>query len=41
MPILEIDLIRHVKVDGKSALYGSTDVSPLVAENDRLLAKLI
>jgi alpha-ribazole phosphatase/probable phosphoglycerate mutase len=39
--MLEIDLIRHVKVDGKSALYGSTDVSPLLAENERLLAKLI
>lgn len=41
MSLLEIELIRHVKVDGKSALYGSTDIPPLAAENDRLLAQLI
>jgi len=41
MPLLEIDLIRHVKVDGKPALYGRTDIAPLTAENDRLLEQLI
>ncbi len=41
MSQFEIDLIRHVKVDGKPALYGSTDIKPLAAENERLLAQLI
>lgn len=41
MVMLEIDLIRHVKVDGKSALYGQTDIAPLATENSRLLAQLI
>ena len=35
-----IDLIRHVRVDGKAALYGKTDVAPLVSENKRLLSVL-
>ncbi len=39
--MLEIDLIRHVKVMGKPALYGSTDVAPIVTENARLLECLI
>jgi len=39
--MLEIDLLRHVKVDGKPALYGCTDIAPLAAENDRLLKQLM
>ncbi|KGJ93080.1 histidine phosphatase family protein [Colwellia psychrerythraea] len=39
--MIEIDLIRHVKVLGKPALYGSTDVAPITAENARLLARLL
>ena len=39
--MLEIDLIRHVKVDGKPALYGCTDVAPIALENTRLLNYLI
>ena len=38
--MLEIDLIRHVKVEGKPALYGCTDVTPIASENVRLLASL-
>jgi len=41
MSLLEIELIRHVKVDGESALYGSTDIPPLAAENGRLVTQLI
>lgn len=39
--MLEIDLIRHVKVDGRAALYGSTDVSPLTNENSQLMNRLL
>ena len=39
--MIEIDLIRHVKVAGKSALYGCTDVSPITIENTRLLERLL
>lgn len=39
--MIEIDLIRHVKVLGKPALYGSTDVAPIAAENARLLKRLL
>ncbi len=39
--MVEIDLIRHVKVLGKPALYGSTDVAPAAAENARLLERLL
>lgn len=39
--MIEIDLIRHVKVLGKPALYGSTDVAPIVTENARLLKRLM
>ncbi len=39
--MIEIDLIRHVKVSGKPALYGCTDVAPIATENDRLLQRLI
>ncbi|MEW6992985.1 histidine phosphatase family protein [Colwelliaceae bacterium MEBiC 14330] len=39
--MLEIDLIRHVKVDGKAALYGRTDVKPLANENSLLLHYLL
>lgn len=41
MNMLEIELIRHVKVAGKPALYGKTDIAPLAAENHRLLEQLI
>ncbi len=41
MSLLEMELIRHVKVDGKPAFYGSTDIAPLTAENERLLTQLI
>lgn len=39
--MIEIDLIRHVKVLGKPALYGSTDVAPIGEENARLLKHLL
>ncbi len=39
--MIEIDLIRHVKVLGKPALYGSTDVAPIPGENARLLERLL
>jgi alpha-ribazole phosphatase/probable phosphoglycerate mutase len=39
--MLEIDLIRHVKVDGRAALYGRTDIMPLANENLRLLNYLL
>jgi len=39
--MVEIDLIRHVKVLGKPALYGSTDVAPIAAENASLLERLL
>jgi len=39
--MLEIDLIRHVKVKGKPALYGCTDVTPNMVENARLLERLV
>ena len=39
--MLEIDIIRHVKVLGKPALYGSTNVAPIAAENARLLERLL
>ncbi len=39
--MLEIDLIRHVKVKGKPALYGCTDIAPIASENARLLEFLI
>jgi len=39
--MLEIDLIRHVKVKGKPALYGCTDVMPNTAENALLLERLV
>jgi len=39
--MLEIDLIRHVKVEGKAALYGCTDVTPNTADNSRLLERLV
>jgi len=38
--LIILDLIRHVKVDGEAALYGKTDVAPLVAENQQLLSQL-
>jgi broad specificity phosphatase PhoE len=41
MSVLEIELIRHVKVAGKAALYGSTDIPPLAVENEHLLRQLI
>lgn len=39
--MIEIDLIRHVKVLGKPALYGSTDIAPIAQENARLLERLL
>jgi len=39
--MLEIDLIRHVKVAGESALYGCTDIAALEVENHALLQRLI
>lgn len=39
--MIEIDLIRHVKVAGKPALYGCTDVAPIATENARLLKGLL
>lgn len=39
--MIEIDLVRHVKVEGKPALYGCTDVSPIATENARLLKRLL
>ncbi len=39
--MIEIDLIRHVKVLGKPALYGSTDIAPIATENARLLERLV
>lgn len=38
--MIEIDLIRHVKVEGEPALYGRTDIKPIAADNSRLLARL-
>lgn len=39
--MIEIDLIRHVKVAGKPALYGCTDIAPIATENARLLKCLL
>jgi alpha-ribazole phosphatase/probable phosphoglycerate mutase len=39
--LIIIDLIRHVKVDGEAALYGATDVAPLLRDNQLLLNQLI
>jgi len=39
--MIEIDLIRHVKVDGPAALYGYTDIAPQTEQNNRLLAALV
>ena len=39
--MLEIELIRHVKVTGKPALYGCTDIQPIASENSRLLKRLV
>lgn len=39
--MLEIELIRHVKVTGKPALYGCTDIEPNASENRRLFKRLV
>ena len=39
--MLEIELIRHVKVDGQPALYGCTDILAIKSENERLLSYLV
>lgn len=39
--MIEIDLIRHVRVFGEPALYGSTDVSTIKTEHEHLLERLI
>lgn len=38
---IEVDLIRHVKVNGEAALYGISDVAPNVEDNEKLLNKLV
>lgn len=38
--MIEISLVRHVKVAGAPALYGATDVMPSTEDNKCLLAKL-
>lgn len=38
--MIEISLVRHVKVAGAPALYGSTDIMPCTAENELLLTNL-
>jgi alpha-ribazole phosphatase/probable phosphoglycerate mutase len=38
--MIEINLLRHVKVDGPAALYGSTDIAPQLVENNKLLIAL-
>jgi alpha-ribazole phosphatase/probable phosphoglycerate mutase len=38
--MIEISLVRHVKVTGAPALYGATDVMPRPAENSHLLSTL-
>lgn len=38
--MIEISLVRHVKVAGAPALYGSTDVMPRLEDNKLLLASL-
>lgn len=39
--MIEISLIRHVKVDGPSALYGHTDVVPQSDLNKKLLSAIV
>ncbi len=39
--MIEIDLLRHVKVEGKAALYGKTDIPANAAHNHQLLASLV
>ncbi|MBU2892167.1 histidine phosphatase family protein [Colwellia sp. D2M02] len=39
--MLQIELVRHVKVEGRAALYGKTDVAPKAADNDLLIAALL
>ena len=39
--MLTIELIRHVKVDGRAALYGKTDVQPLPQQNHLLVNALL
>lgn len=39
--MIEVDLIRHVKVSGSPALYGKTDVPPTQDENERLITRLL
>lgn len=38
--MIEVTLLRHVKVDGPPALYGHTDIAPQVNENEQLLTAL-
>ena len=38
--MIEIDLLRHVSVEGKPALYGVSDVSPSSQDNNKLLTVL-
>lgn len=38
---IEVDLLRHVKVNGAAALYGHTNIAPQLEQNEKLLAALI
>jgi len=38
--MIEISLVRHVKVAGPAALYGVTDIMPRTEDNNSLLVKL-
>ncbi len=39
--MIEISLLRHVKVNGPPALYGHTDIAPQVVQNKSLLTALV
>lgn len=39
--MLHIELIRHVNVAGKAALYGKSDVQPQLAKNELLMTALL
>jgi len=39
--MIEVSLLRHVKVNGPAALYGHTDITPQLGQNKSLLAELV
>jgi len=39
--MIEINLLRHAKVNGPAALYGHTDIAPQLEQNKCLLAALV